>query len=486
MNAKKAVILAGGKGTRARYKTRFADVVKVMLPVGGKPNLQRNIEILRDQLDIRSILLIVSYGEAEIRDYFRDGQALGVEIQYARSNPGDGIADALWSVRDKVGGTFMVMLGDEFYLNSNHRTLKQANYENADAVVAFMRKNSPQEIARNYSLSLDKDLKVLGLREKPQRIENDLLGLGTFLLKESVFEFIERTPLNPLTRRKELIDVISNLARERRVCAHELQGTYVNINTIDDWHFAQFLANQDGFSTKRKSLVIPTYNEADSIAFVINDFKDAVDEIVVVDGGSTDGTVEKVAAMHPQRCNLRLVRGKFCGYGDAIRAGVAAACGDIVTLVEGDATFRSRDIQKMYEYLKDCDMVIGTRTTRQLICQGANMRFWLRLGNVLAAKFIEMLWISREPRFTDVGCTYRTFWKTSYEEIQDSLSSSGPELSPEMMIEFVRRNMRVIEIPVSYYARIGGASKHSRGVWGVGRTAARMLKMTLRKRFTAA
>ena len=190
--------------------------------------------------------------------------------------------------------------------------------------------------------------------------------------------------------------------------------------------------------------------------------------------------------MHPQRCNLRLVRGKFCGYGDAIRAGVAAACGDIVTLVEGDATFRSRDIQKMYEYLKDCDMVIGTRTTRQLICQGANMPFWLRLGNVLAAKFIEMLWISREPRFTDVGCTYRTFWKTSYEEIQGSLSSSGPELSPEMMIEFVRRNMRVIEIPVSYYARIGGASKHSRGVWGVGRTAARMLKMTLRKRFTAA
>jgi len=180
MNAKKAVILAGG-----------------------------NIEILRDQLDIRSILLIVSYGEAEIRDYFRDGQALGVEIQYARSNPGDGIADALWSVRDKVGNTFVVMLGDEFYLNSNHRTLKQANYENAEAVVAFTRRNSPQEIARNYSLSLDEDLKVLGLREKPRRIENDLLGLGTFVLKDSVFEFIERTPLNPLTRRKELIDVIS-------------------------------------------------------------------------------------------------------------------------------------------------------------------------------------------------------------------------------------------------------------------------------------
>ena len=59
----------------------------------------------------------------------------------------------------------------------------------------------------------------------------------------------------------------------------------------------------------------------------------------------------------------------------------------------------------------------------------------------------------------------------------------GPELSPEMMIEFVRNDMRVIEIPVSYYARIGGSSKHSFGVWGVSKTALRMLVMVLKKKF---
>lgn len=229
-------------------------------------------------------------------------------------------------------------------------------------------------------------------------------------------------------------------------------------------------------------MVIPTYNESKSISFVVNDFKNVVDEIIVADGGSTDDTIEKVSS-YKDTCKIKLIQGQFSGYGDAIRNGINAASGDIVIIVEGDATFRSRDIHKMYEYIKDCDMVIGTRTTKQLICQGANMRFWLRIGNVLAAKFIELLWIRSEPRFTDVGCTYRVFWKDAYDEIKHNIIGIGPEFSPEMMIEFMMNNKRVIEIPVSYYKRIGGASKHSKNFWSVLKTAMRMLFLVLKKRF---
>src|ERR1035441_8679347 len=264
MNVTKAVILAGGKGTRARIRSSFVDVVKVMLPIDRKPNLQRNIEILRDQLNVTSILIIVGHGEEEVRGHFRDGRHLGVQIEYARSDPGHGIADALFAARGKVSGAFYVLLGDEFYLDFNHATLKQTKHQGADALVTFIRKHSPQEIARNYSLNLDSDMRVIELCEKPPKVENDLLGLGTFLLTDAVFDYIEKTPVHPVTRRKELIDVISNMAKERQVYAHELRGIYVNINTIDDWHFAQFLANQVGFPSKRKSLVIPTFNEADS------------------------------------------------------------------------------------------------------------------------------------------------------------------------------------------------------------------------------
>ena len=128
------------------------------------------------------------------------------------------------------------------------------------------------------------------------------------------------------------------------------------------------------------------------------------------------------------------------------------------------------------------DMVIGTRTTRELICQGANMPVWLRVANILVAKFVELLWISKEPRFTDVGCTYRTFWKSSYDEVKSFFVGIGPEFSPEMMIEFTKNNKRVIEIPVSYYPRIGGSSKHSQSLWGISMTARRMLILTLKKR----
>ena len=73
-----------------------------------------------------------------------------------------------------------------------------------------------------------------------------------------------------------------------------------------------------------------------------------VDEIIVADGGSSVGTIEKISKLE-KRINLKIIRGKFAGYGEALRDGIDKATGDIVILVEGDATFRSRDIYKMYE-----------------------------------------------------------------------------------------------------------------------------------------
>lgn len=481
MKINQAVILAGGKGSRIRR--RYKNVLKVMLPINGKPILQRNIEILRDQLNIRSILIIVGYKDEVIKKYFKDGKDFEVEIDYINSNPNDGIADALLLAKGKVGSPFVIILGDEVYLNSNHSSLNEAKYKDADGIVAFIHKDNPQDIANNYSMRVNENMLISSLIEKPQKIENDLLGLGTFVLTDVIFNYIEATKVNFTTKRKELIDAISNMAKECRVYAHELTGFYININTRDDWHFAQYLVNQHSFQSTKKSLVIPTYNENESISFVLKDFKDVVDEIIVADGGSTDGTIEKVTKLQDE-CNIKLIRGNFAGYGDSIRSGIEATTGEIIVLVEGDATFRSRDIYKMYEYIKDCDMVIGTRTTKQLICQGANMKYWLRIGNVLAGKVIELLWIKSEPRFTDVGCTYRTFWKSTYDELKHNFVGVGPEFSPEMMVEFIRNNKRVIEIPVSYYNRIGGVSKHSRKFWGVFKTAMRMMFLVLKKRFS--
>jgi len=483
MIIEKAVILAGGRGSRAKKGTYYNSVSKVMFRINNKPILQKNIEIIRDQLKIKSIIIIIGSGGTQIRSFFGDGKDFGVNIEYIEANPNYGIADALYLSKEKINGIFLVMLGDEFYLNSDHNTILDDYYNDADAIITCIKTENPQDIANNYSIHLKDKNKVAKLTEKPTSFENDLLGVGTFVLKDSIFRYIEKTKENPRTKRKELIDVISNLANERNVYVHKLNGLYVNINTIDDLHHAKYLFNQNNFDSYKKSLVIPSYNEKDSIAFVINDFKDMVDEIIVADGGSTDGTLEKVSNF-VNKCNLKIIKGKFVGYGDAIRNAIEHASGDIVILVEGDATFRSRDIYKMYEYIKDCDMVIGTRTTNELINQGANMSTGLRIANLMVAKFIELLWIKREPRLTDVGCTYRTFWKNEYDEIKHNFIGLGPEFSPEMIIEFIKNNKRVIEIPVSYYARIGGASKYSKNSLAIVRTGLRMISLILKKRIS--
>jgi glycosyltransferase involved in cell wall biosynthesis len=171
------------------------------------------------------------------------------------------------------------------------------------------------------------------------------------------------------------------------------------------------------------------------------------------------------------------------GYGDALKRGMAAATGDILVLTEADATFRAKDLGKFLEFLKDADMVIGTRTTRQMIEQGANMEGLLRWGNVFVGKLIEALWWKLEPRFTDVGCTYRAIWRDAYLKIRAYLTSNDAAFSPEMMIEMLRVQGRVIEIPVSYYRRRGGVSKHSGSFRHSARTAMRMLRLIFSKRF---
>ena len=87
---------------------------------------------------------------------------------------------------------------------------------------------------------------------------------------------------------------------------------------------------------------------------------------------------------------MRAVKCK--GYGDTIKYGLDNAVGDILVVVEADHTFRAKDLGKFLEYLKDSDMVIGTRTTRQMIEQGANVQVLLRWGNVFVGKLVEALW----------------------------------------------------------------------------------------------
>ncbi len=234
------------------------------------------------------------------------------------------------------------------------------------------------------------------------------------------------------------------------------------------------------FRNSKVSVVVPAYNEEATIGAVVADFRGSPfpDEVLVVDNNCTDRTAALAA-----EAGARVVKESAAGYGCALRAGLDAASGDMLVLVEADGSFKAGDLEKLLVYLPDCAMVMGTRTTRQMVEQGANMGGSLRWGNVVMAKLLELLWyVPHEPRLTDVGCTYRALWRKTWGQIRGGLRERGPQFSPEMICEAYRHGLRVIEIPVHYHRRLGGVSKHSESFSKVARTALKMFRTIVRKR----
>src|SRR5690606_28265730 len=117
-----AVIPAAGRGVRAYPRT--VHIPKVLLEVGGKPLLQRNLELVRDELGVREFVLLVGHLGEQVRALLGDGSQLGVQIRYLEiRDPGAGLAKGLLRARDLVDEPFLTMLGDELYIGSNHREL---------------------------------------------------------------------------------------------------------------------------------------------------------------------------------------------------------------------------------------------------------------------------------------------------------------------------------------------------------------------------
>ena len=473
----KALIPAAGRGIRAYPKTQY--LPKPLLEIDGKTLLQRNIETLRDELGIHDITVIVGYEGEQIMNRFGSGASLNVSLRYLKcDDPDIGLARGMLLAEEVLQEPFVTILGDELYHQSNHQKLLAEFDATTKAICAVLPTRDMHQIKKNYSLKLN-DRYIASLIEKPTVIENNLLGCGTFVFTPEIFSAIKTTPVSARSGRIELIDAINTLAAQADcVRPFYLTGKYFNINTVDDYNYAQYKVRAERFDQCKVSVVIPAYNEEESIAFVVEDFKDLVDEVLVVNNSSADNTAKVAAA-----AGARVETAKLTGYGDTIRYGLDRAIGDILVIVEADHSFKARDLRKLLEYLKDADLVVGTRTTQELVEQGANMRGILRWGNVLVAKGVELLWLKQQPRFTDVGCTYRALWRETYQSIRPLLKGVGPELSPEMMIAVLQVSKRIIEVPVSYHVRIGGESKHSASYFKIAQTAFRMLRTILRHRF---
>ena len=230
---------------------------------------------------------------------------------------------------------------------------------------------------------------------------------------------------------------------------------------------------------KTLGVVLPTYNEKDSIAECIRRFEaiPEVDRVVVVNNNAVAGTSEEVATTGAIE-----VHETTQGYGAAIQRGLREAGTDLVAVCEPDGTFEPEDLRKLLAFLPDCDLVIGSRTVSNFIWDGANMGWFLQWGNWVVAKLIEVLY--NTSYLSDVGCTFRVMTAERAGDILRRSTLDGSAYGLEMLLIAVITRMRMVQVPVNYHPRVG----HSSVTGELGKTVSlglEMVRLTVRMRLRA-
>jgi glycosyltransferase involved in cell wall biosynthesis len=196
----------------------------------------------------------------------------------------------------------------------------------------------------------------------------------------------------------------------------------------------------------RVSVVIPTHNEAQSIARVLADLQaDIVTEVLVVDSNSTDGTPEIASKM-----GARVLHEPRRGYGRACLSGLAAASSpDVVVFLDGDYSDRPAELPVLLAPLTEgrADIVLGSRLGQQSI-RGA-LPWHQAFGNRLAAGLIRLLY---GLKISDLG-PFRAARADVLRRLDLQENTYG--WAVEMILKGAIGGFRVVEVPVSYYPRIG-------------------------------
>lgn len=197
------------------------------------------------------------------------------------------------------------------------------------------------------------------------------------------------------------------------------------------------------------TVIIPAYNEKKTIGEILDRVQETglVDEILVVDDGSTDGTREILQSIDSSSPIRVIYHPRNMGKGAAVRTGIQNACGDLVLIQDADLEYDPREYPNLLQPIQEgiADVVYGSRFL------GAGRRpilFWNMVANKILTLITNILY---NNILSDMETGYKVFKRSIVSDIP--LHAHGFDFEPEFTAKILKRHVRIFEVPIAFNPR---------------------------------
>jgi mannose-1-phosphate guanylyltransferase / phosphomannomutase len=228
----KAVVMAGGEGTRLRPLT--SNQPKPMVPIVGKPCMEHILELVREH-GFEDVIVTVAFLPQAIRSYFGDGESLGLTIEYSVEETPLGTAGSVRLASDRLGDTFLVISGDALCDIDLGKLVDVHREKGAAVTIGLKSVDNPLEFG---IVVTDDDGRVERFLEKPSwgQVFSDTINTGIYVLEPEVLRHVPTD--RPYDFSKELFPLLLEMGRP--IYGHVCEGYWQDIGNLDQYRQANF------------------------------------------------------------------------------------------------------------------------------------------------------------------------------------------------------------------------------------------------------